>query len=343
MDKKNNYATHSFSVEMAKNIGLEETLILGHLYHWCLCNSDNQEMIKKDNIWVFISRTKILNIYPYLSEGKIKGVINRLKLQGYILIDCFNKSAIDKTNWYALTDKAYEMYGTSISKLLNKTDESPTLDNLTNDKLESPIISQNIQPIQYIEENYNNNIKEIKDKSFIKKVAKINWRGDYAIYKDEVYKARDLLLEDDDYKAKITKLYPNIDYHRSILKSVMYWESDKGWECKKKSQSNNIDMVATIKKNIDKSVVFQNKNNVPIENEKLLDMEIQDEDGNLGDGTFFKNGRRWYYSNKEKRVCSINIKASPRPSEEFEYDSVKDIWYIPKGTDRNPKLDSLLW
>lgn len=123
----------------------------------------------------------------------------------------------------------------------------------------------------------------------------------------------------------------------------MYWESVKGWECKKKSQSNNIDMVATIKKNIDKSVVFQNKNNIPIENEKLLDMEIQDEDGNLGDGTFFKNGRRWYYSNKEKRVCSINIKASPRPSEEFEYDSVKDIWYIPKGTDRNPKLDSLLW
>lgn len=203
----------------------------------------------------------------------------------------------------------------------------------------------NYEPKDYSTNNYstNNNNKEIKDKSFIKKVAKINWRGDYAIYKDEVYKARDLLLEDDDYKAKITKLYPNIDYHRSILKSVMFWESEKGWECKKKSQSNNIDMVATIKKNIDKNVVFQNKNNIPIENEKLLDMEIQDEDGNLGDGTFFKNGRRWYYSNKEKRVCSINIKASPRPSEDFEYDSVKDIWYIPKGTDRNPKLDSLLW
>lgn len=176
MDKKNNYTTHSFSVEMAKNIGLEETLILGHLYHWCLANSDNQDMIKKDNVWVFISKAKMLNIYPYLSEGKIKGVISRLENQGYILIDCFNKIAIDKTKWYALTDKSYSMFGTSISQLINKNQKSPTLDNLTNHKSESPTISQNDQAIQDIKINYNNKLKEDIDLSISKKNDSFNFK-----------------------------------------------------------------------------------------------------------------------------------------------------------------------
>lgn len=202
----------------------------------------------------------------------------------------------------------------------------------------------NYEPKDYYTNNTStNNNKEIEDKSSIKKVAKINWRGDYDIYKQEVIKAKDLLAKDESYKAQISRLYPNIDYYRTILKLSSFWESERGWDYKKKSKSNNIDMVATFKNNIDKSIVYQSRNNIPIENETMLEMEIQNDDGDLGDGTFFKNGRRWYYSKKEKRACSINIKATPRPSEEFEYDSVKDVWYIPKGSDREVKIENLLW
>ena len=143
MELNHNKDCHSFNVQMAKEIGLVETLILKHLYYWCYANSDNQDMIKNGYIWVYITRKKIEETYPYLKDGKIRGAIEKLKKDGYILINCFNKLAIDKTNWYALTDKAYKEFGTSLAKL-------------TNGKLKSPSDSQNNQAIQSIEKEYNN-------------------------------------------------------------------------------------------------------------------------------------------------------------------------------------------
>ena len=88
-------------------------------------------------------KKKIEETYPYLKDGKIRGAIKKLKKDGYILINCFNKLTIDKTNWYALTDKAYNEFGTSLAKL-------------TNGKLKSPSDSQNNQAIQSIKKEYNN-------------------------------------------------------------------------------------------------------------------------------------------------------------------------------------------
>lgn len=166
MENNINYDNHSFSVEMATTIGLEESIILQHLYYWCYGNSDNKEMKKDGYIWVYLSRKKIANKYPYISEGKIKSVMNKLKDNGYILISNYNKLAIDKTNWYALTDKAYKLFNTSLAKL-------------TNDNTKQPTVGQNNQAIQSIKTIFNN--KEIEDKSSIKKEDQI----DYALIENE--------------------------------------------------------------------------------------------------------------------------------------------------------------
>lgn len=152
-----NYETHSFSVVLAQKIGLEESIILQHLFHWCRANADNEDMYKDEMIWVYITRKRINETYKYLSEGKIKGVINRLSKNGYIKIANYNKLKIDKTNWYALTDKGYELFGI-------------TLNELTNRWLKSPSSGEYNQEIQSIEEIYiNKDNKEDKKENKEKK------------------------------------------------------------------------------------------------------------------------------------------------------------------------------
>lgn len=143
MEEEKNYESHSFSVELASKIGLEETLILGHLYHWCIGNADNETMFKDEHIWVYITRKRINEQYPYLTENKIRGALNRLEQKGYIKIANYNKIKIDKTNWYALTNDAYNLFGTSLVKITKRW-------------LNSPSVGENHQAIQSIKQNYKN-------------------------------------------------------------------------------------------------------------------------------------------------------------------------------------------
>lgn len=143
MLKELNYDSHSFSVELASKIGLVEALVLGHLYHWCVGNSDNEDMFKDGHVWVYITRKRINEQYPYLTEDKIRGALNRLEKKGLILVSNYNKIKIDKTNWYALTNEAYGLFGTSLGKITDRWGKSPSN-------------WENTQAIQTIKQNYKN-------------------------------------------------------------------------------------------------------------------------------------------------------------------------------------------
>lgn len=65
-------------------------------------------------------------------------------------------------------------------------------------------------------------------------------------------------------------------------------------------------------------------------NREKLKMPILNEEGDLPDGTFFKNGKRWYFSKQEGRAASCAPDASPRPNDRAEYDwTIKD-WRVPR-------------
>lgn len=59
------------------------------------------------------------------------------------------------------------------------------------------------------------------------------------------------------------------------------------------------------------------------------DMPIINEDGDLMDGTFFKQNARWYVSELDLKPHSIPIKAPQRPDNRCEWDSVNNRWYLP--------------
>lgn len=61
------------------------------------------------------------------------------------------------------------------------------------------------------------------------------------------------------------------------------------------------------------------------------DIPILNEDGDLMDGTFFKQNARWYVSELDLKPHSIPIKAPQRPDNRYEWDSVNNRWYLPSN------------
>ena len=65
-------------------------------------------------------------------------------------------------------------------------------------------------------------------------------------------------------------------------------------------------------------------------NREKLTMPILNDEGDLPDGTFFKNGHRWYFSKRDKKSYSIPPDAVPRPNDRSEYDLTRKDWYVPR-------------
>ena len=146
-----NCNTHSFNVQLATEIGLEECIILQHFYYWHKLNCENENMVIDDKVWFFTSRRNIQSVFPYLSEQKIKTCLLRLEEKGYILKENKNANKIVKANWYALTEKSLAIFG-EINQPLVKT---------TNDWLKQPTNNSN--------NNIYNNIKETNSINTISK------------------------------------------------------------------------------------------------------------------------------------------------------------------------------
>jgi hypothetical protein len=210
--------------------------------------------------------------------------------------------------------------------------------------------SSQLQVQEYLTTNHNTNItnnsfieKEKEDKSSLKKSARkqneCEWRKDYEAYKQLVLSAKDQLLNDQQAKQNILFMYPNADYYRTILKSVEFWCSEKGWEYKKKSTAKDINMLSTLKNNLNKNIVYRNVNDQPIENLQKLNISVN-EQGICADGTFIRGAYRYYHSMRDNKDYSIPIQALPMPNERCEFNMKTQSWYLPY---ENENTDDLLW
>lgn len=186
-----------------------------------------------------------------------------------------------------------------------------------------------------------NKEKEDNKLSSKKKASNTAWRANFVEYKVLVETAKEELLNDEEFKAKFISMYPNADFYRTVLKSMDYWCSEQGWNTKKKSKSKEINMLATLKKNLDKSVVYKNHNDEPIENLRKLSIEYTDKkEGTLADGTIIKGAYRYYFSNRDGRAYSIPIEAPPMPNDRCEFDIKTNSWNMPK---ENETLSDNIW
>ena len=102
--------THSFNVQLATVVGLKDSILLQHFWFWHLKNKANKKHIYDGSTWTYNSIHAFTEIFPYLSQKEIRGCVDRLTENGYIIKGNYNKLKMDKTLWYALTEKTIELF-----------------------------------------------------------------------------------------------------------------------------------------------------------------------------------------------------------------------------------------
>ena len=101
---------HSFNVEIATQYGIEEAILLENIAFWCFHNKANDKHFHNGDYWTYNSSKAFLELFPYMSEDKIQRTLKNLVRHELIKTDVLNKSAYDRTKWYALTEKAKSHY-----------------------------------------------------------------------------------------------------------------------------------------------------------------------------------------------------------------------------------------
>lgn len=187
---------HHFNVEVAKQFGIEEAIILNNIYFWVYKNKTNNKNYYDGNYWTYNSKKAYKEQFPYMAENRIKTALSNLRKYKMIITGNYNKYKYDKTLWYSITEYGcsilgYETLGnTDWLKSTNGIKSNQPIDKIIStdgcnynqpmDKLDSSIaLDEIIEPIPY-NKPYNKNIyknhiikdinKFVKDKEIINSI-----------------------------------------------------------------------------------------------------------------------------------------------------------------------------
>lgn len=97
---------HSFNTEYAKKYDVIGATILQNIIFWSLKNKANQSNIYEGYVWIYNSVRAWGELFDYLSESQIKRELKKLEDAGVIKTGNYNKSAYDRTKWYAIIDES---------------------------------------------------------------------------------------------------------------------------------------------------------------------------------------------------------------------------------------------
>lgn len=101
---------HSFDTELAVEYGLAEAIILNNMRFWIEKNEANKENYFDGCYWTYNSIKAYSLMFPYLSEKAIRLALKNLIDKGLIKTGNYNKSAFDRTLWYAFTQKGKSIF-----------------------------------------------------------------------------------------------------------------------------------------------------------------------------------------------------------------------------------------
>ena len=110
-----------------------------------------------------------------------------------------------------------------------------------------------------LEQAYNDGLKDNKKDS--DEIKRPLWKDDYEAYLSIVKDSRESFTNDQKHKALFLKYNPKCDYKLTIEKTVdMFWGTEDGWNyCKKKRKGKKLDMISTLKKNLERNRVFSGR------------------------------------------------------------------------------------
>lgn len=112
---------HQFNVELAIKYGIEKAILIHNLAWWIKKNIANNTHFHEERYWTYNSSKAFSELFPYMSESKIKRLLLELETKDSVLISGnFNKIPFDRTKWYSITDDYIaQIYSIHCSNLNN--------------------------------------------------------------------------------------------------------------------------------------------------------------------------------------------------------------------------------
>lgn len=101
---------HSFATDIAKEYGLAPAVIFQNIACWIEQNQMNDVYFQEGDYWISASTRELTYSFPYLTKKQIYTAIQKLKDDGLIKTGNFNVHPFDRTMWYALTEKGYNLF-----------------------------------------------------------------------------------------------------------------------------------------------------------------------------------------------------------------------------------------
>lgn len=98
-------ALHMFDPQVAKEYGVNAAIIFQNLAYWIEHNRANEANFHDGRYWTYNSVRAFAELFPYLTDKQVRGALKKLEEGGMILVGNYNKSAYDRTRWYALAEK----------------------------------------------------------------------------------------------------------------------------------------------------------------------------------------------------------------------------------------------
>lgn len=250
---------------------------------------------------------KIDTMYRLYKSLEKKGLISMVLLQ--------------KKDYIAITEKGKQWY---------YDNELPSNGKKSEEARNEIRESSEINPTNKYTNDKDTSDKEIEEEK--------EWRDSFEVYLALINKAKENILADSEFRQYIERYYSNADYEATLNKLIDgFWGKAEGWEyCKSKRKGKTINMTSALKKNMDKRerIVYKSKQSqnksvssqptkVPLHPE----LKVIDDEGTLNDGTFLKNGFRYYFSKQQGQAFSIPPSSEPMPQDvNVEYD-YKFGWY----------------
>ena len=150
-------AEHHFDIDIAEKYGVNAAIILNNMYFWIKKNEANNVNFYDGCYWTYNSVKAFCDLFPYLSKSQITTALKKLESAGVIKTGNYNKSAYDRTTWYAFTEMGNELLGIADSKNKKSISDFNEMDfeNIENGK------SENSKPIPYENPNIKQLVEEV--------------------------------------------------------------------------------------------------------------------------------------------------------------------------------------
>ena len=98
-------------MDIAEAHGVNVAIFVHNLAYWIEKNAANGRHYHDGRYWTYNSTRALAEMYPLWTKDQIRNIVKKAEAAGLILTGNYNEKPMDRTIWYALTDKTAALYG----------------------------------------------------------------------------------------------------------------------------------------------------------------------------------------------------------------------------------------